>query len=180
MRDVEFMQANGLALGGSLENAIVMDEYRVLNAEGLRYADEFVKHKVLDAIGDLYLCGHPARVVFWRTLRPCAQQPDPARAARGQGRPRVVSFDQEAATPPAVSHQFAPLVAPRMNGRFVSGRIPVIARAAPGLDPRLHTAAVFEAVDARRRGRTHAHAPAAAARGAVDRWLGDPRMAAHR
>lgn len=59
MQDVEFMQANGLALGGSLGNAIVMDEYRVLNADGLRYGDEFVKHKVLDAIGDLYLCGRP-------------------------------------------------------------------------------------------------------------------------
>ena len=64
MQDVEFMQANGLALGGSLENAIVMDEYRVLNAEGLRYADEFVKHKVLDAIGDLYLCGHPLLATY--------------------------------------------------------------------------------------------------------------------
>jgi UDP-3-O-[3-hydroxymyristoyl] N-acetylglucosamine deacetylase len=52
------MRANGLGLGGSLDNAIVMDEYRVLNADGLRYADEFVKHKVLDAIGDLYLAGH--------------------------------------------------------------------------------------------------------------------------
>jgi UDP-3-O-[3-hydroxymyristoyl] N-acetylglucosamine deacetylase len=53
------MRAQGLALGGSLENAIVMDEYRVLNADGLRYEDEFVKHKVLDAVGDLYLLGHP-------------------------------------------------------------------------------------------------------------------------
>jgi UDP-3-O-acyl N-acetylglucosamine deacetylase len=59
MQDVEFMRSHGLALGGSLGNAIVMDEYRVLNADGLRYADEFVKHKVLDAIGDLYLVGHP-------------------------------------------------------------------------------------------------------------------------
>jgi UDP-3-O-[3-hydroxymyristoyl] N-acetylglucosamine deacetylase len=59
MQDVETLRSNGLALGGSLENAIVMDEYRVLNAEGLRYADEFVKHKILDAIGDLYLIGHP-------------------------------------------------------------------------------------------------------------------------
>lgn len=59
MQDVEFMQANGLALGGSLGNAIVMDEERVLNPDGLRYPDEFVKHKVLDAIGDLYLCGRP-------------------------------------------------------------------------------------------------------------------------
>ena len=52
------MRAQGLALGGSLDNAIVMDEYRVLNADGLRFEDEFVKHKVLDAIGDLYLLGH--------------------------------------------------------------------------------------------------------------------------
>jgi UDP-3-O-[3-hydroxymyristoyl] N-acetylglucosamine deacetylase len=59
MQDVEYLRSRGLALGGSLENAIVMDEYRVLNAEGLRYADEFVKHKLLDAIGDLYLAGHP-------------------------------------------------------------------------------------------------------------------------
>jgi UDP-3-O-[3-hydroxymyristoyl] N-acetylglucosamine deacetylase len=59
MQDVETMREQGLALGGSLDNAIVMDEYRVLNSDGLRYEDEFVKHKVLDAIGDLYLLGHP-------------------------------------------------------------------------------------------------------------------------
>lgn len=59
MQDVEYMRAQGLALGGSLDNAIVMDEYRVLNADGLRFEDEFVKHKVLDAIGDLYLFGYP-------------------------------------------------------------------------------------------------------------------------
>lgn len=64
MQDVETMRAHGLALGGSLENAIVMDEYRVLNADGLRYADEFVKHKVLDAIGDLYIVGHPLLAAF--------------------------------------------------------------------------------------------------------------------
>ncbi|HLR82615.1 MAG TPA: UDP-3-O-acyl-N-acetylglucosamine deacetylase [Paenalcaligenes sp.] len=57
--DVEAMRAAGLARGGSLDNAIVMDEYRVLNTDGLRYDDEFVKHKILDAIGDLYLIGHP-------------------------------------------------------------------------------------------------------------------------
>lgn len=59
MRDVEYLRAHGLALGGTLDNAIVMDEFRVLNDEGLRYADEFVRHKVLDAIGDLYLAGYP-------------------------------------------------------------------------------------------------------------------------
>ncbi|MES1981451.1 MAG: UDP-3-O-acyl-N-acetylglucosamine deacetylase [Pseudomonadota bacterium] len=59
MQDVEAMRAQGLALGGNLDNAIVMDEYRVINPDGLRFEDEFVKHKVLDAIGDLYLLGHP-------------------------------------------------------------------------------------------------------------------------
>ncbi len=59
MQDVEAMRAAGLGLGGSLQNAVVLDDVRVLNAEGLRYDNEFVKHKVLDAIGDLYLLGHP-------------------------------------------------------------------------------------------------------------------------
>ena len=59
MQDVEAMRSMGLALGGSLQNAVVLDETRVLNTEGLRYENEFVKHKVLDAIGDLYLLGHP-------------------------------------------------------------------------------------------------------------------------
>jgi UDP-3-O-[3-hydroxymyristoyl] N-acetylglucosamine deacetylase len=59
MQDVEAMRAQGLALGGSFDNAIVLDEYRVLNSDGLRYDNELVKHKVLDAIGDLYLLGHP-------------------------------------------------------------------------------------------------------------------------
>ncbi|MFA7243187.1 MAG: UDP-3-O-acyl-N-acetylglucosamine deacetylase [Sulfuricellaceae bacterium] len=59
MQDVEYLRSQGLALGGSLDNAVVMDEYRVLNSDGLRYEDEFVRHKVLDAIGDLYLLGHP-------------------------------------------------------------------------------------------------------------------------
>ncbi|PWF40366.1 UDP-3-O-acyl-N-acetylglucosamine deacetylase [Massilia glaciei] len=59
MQDVESLRGMGLARGGSLENAIVMDEYRILNSDGLRYDDEFVRHKILDAIGDLYLVGHP-------------------------------------------------------------------------------------------------------------------------
>ena len=59
MQDVEHMRAQGLALGANMDNAIVMDDYRVLNADGLRFEDEFVKHKVLDAIGDLYMLGHP-------------------------------------------------------------------------------------------------------------------------
>jgi UDP-3-O-[3-hydroxymyristoyl] N-acetylglucosamine deacetylase len=58
-KDVEMMRANGLAMGGGLDNAIVMDDYKVLNSDGLRYDDEFVKHKILDAMGDLYLLGKP-------------------------------------------------------------------------------------------------------------------------
>jgi UDP-3-O-[3-hydroxymyristoyl] N-acetylglucosamine deacetylase len=59
MRDIEMLRARNLILGGSMDNAVVLDDYRVLNEDGLRYEDEFVKHKVLDAIGDLYLLGHP-------------------------------------------------------------------------------------------------------------------------
>jgi UDP-3-O-[3-hydroxymyristoyl] N-acetylglucosamine deacetylase len=58
LRDIEMLRKNKLALGGSMDNAIVVDDYRVLNEDGLRYEDEFVKHKILDAIGDLYLLGH--------------------------------------------------------------------------------------------------------------------------
>jgi UDP-3-O-[3-hydroxymyristoyl] N-acetylglucosamine deacetylase len=58
-KDVEMLRSNGLALGGGLDNAIVMDDYKVLNSDGLRYDDEFVKHKILDAMGDLYIIGKP-------------------------------------------------------------------------------------------------------------------------
>lgn len=64
MHEVEYLRANGLARGGSLDNAIVLDEYRILNRDGLRYEDEFAKHKVLDAIGDLYMLGHPLLGAF--------------------------------------------------------------------------------------------------------------------
>jgi UDP-3-O-[3-hydroxymyristoyl] N-acetylglucosamine deacetylase len=59
MREFEFLRSKRLALGASLENAVAVDEYRVLNQDGLRYDDEFVRHKILDAVGDLYLLGHP-------------------------------------------------------------------------------------------------------------------------
>ena len=58
MRDIEYLQSQNLCLGGSFDCAIVLDEYRILNEEGLRFENEFVTHKVLDAIGDLYMCGH--------------------------------------------------------------------------------------------------------------------------
>jgi UDP-3-O-[3-hydroxymyristoyl] N-acetylglucosamine deacetylase len=64
MHEVEDLRDSGLALGGGLDNAVVLDEYRVLNSEGLRFADEFIRHKLLDAIGDLYLLGRPLLGAF--------------------------------------------------------------------------------------------------------------------
>jgi len=64
MHDVEALRDSGLALGGGLDNAVVLDEYRILNTDGLRFADEFIRHKVLDAIGDMYLLGHPLLGAF--------------------------------------------------------------------------------------------------------------------
>jgi UDP-3-O-[3-hydroxymyristoyl] N-acetylglucosamine deacetylase len=64
MHEVEDLRESGLALGGGLDNAVVLDEYRVLNADGLRFADEFIRHKLLDAIGDLYLLGKPLLGAF--------------------------------------------------------------------------------------------------------------------
>ena len=64
MQDVEDLRQSGLALGGGLENAVVLDDHRVLNAEGLRFGDEFIRHKILDAIGDLYLLGRPFLAAF--------------------------------------------------------------------------------------------------------------------
>jgi UDP-3-O-[3-hydroxymyristoyl] N-acetylglucosamine deacetylase len=64
MHDVEDLRESGLALGGGLENAVVLDEHRVLNADGLRFGDEFIRHKILDAIGDLYLLGRPFLAAF--------------------------------------------------------------------------------------------------------------------
>ncbi|HLX79708.1 MAG TPA: UDP-3-O-acyl-N-acetylglucosamine deacetylase [Burkholderiales bacterium] len=64
VHEVESLRQSGLALGGGLENAVVLDEHRVLNAEGLRYGDEFIRHKILDAIGDLYLLGRPFLAAF--------------------------------------------------------------------------------------------------------------------
>ena len=86
MREIEALRQHNLVLGGSLENAVVLDDYRVLNEDGLRYEDEFVKHKVLDAIGDLYLLGHSLIGAFTgyksghalnnRLLRELLEQPD--------------------------------------------------------------------------------------------------------
>ena len=63
-KEVEMMRSRGLALGGSLDNAVVVDEFKVLNSDGLRYGDEFVKHKILDAIGDMMMAGHPLLAAY--------------------------------------------------------------------------------------------------------------------
>ncbi len=108
MQEVEWLRANGLALGGSLDNAIVMDEFRVLNNDGLRYEDEFVKHKVLDAIGVLYILGHPFIGAFYayksghalnnRLLRTLLQD---------QSAWEYVSFDDETSAPAGIQQLHA-------------------------------------------------------------------------
>jgi UDP-3-O-[3-hydroxymyristoyl] N-acetylglucosamine deacetylase len=108
MQEVEWLRENGLAQGGGLDNAVVLDEYRVLNADGLRYADEFVKHKVLDAIGDLYLLGYPLLADFTAHKSGHALNNLLARAlldARDSW--ELVSFDEAAAAPVAVSRWLA-------------------------------------------------------------------------
>jgi UDP-3-O-[3-hydroxymyristoyl] N-acetylglucosamine deacetylase len=106
MQDVETLRGLGLARGGSMENAIVMDEYRILNMDGLRYDDEFVRHKILDAIGDLYLVGHPLLASYVahksghglnnQLLRALLAQPDAY---------EIVSFERIEAAPPAYANQ---------------------------------------------------------------------------
>jgi len=100
MRDIEKLRENQLALGGSLDNAVVLDDYRVVNEDGLRYEDEFVKHKMLDAVGDLYLLGHSLIGAFTgyksghalnnRLLRELIRQQDAW---------EVITFEDEARTP---------------------------------------------------------------------------------
>jgi UDP-3-O-[3-hydroxymyristoyl] N-acetylglucosamine deacetylase len=99
-KDVEMLRANGLALGGGLDNAIVMDDYKVLNNDGLRYDDEFVKHKILDAMGDLYILGKPLLAAYSafrsghamnnRLLRELLSQPDAY---------EVVTFEKDSQAP---------------------------------------------------------------------------------
>jgi UDP-3-O-[3-hydroxymyristoyl] N-acetylglucosamine deacetylase len=110
MHDVETLREQGLALGGSLENAIVMDEYRVLNSDGLRYADEFVKHKILDAVGDLYLIGHPLLAAFAAHKSGHALNNRLLRALLAdQSAWEMVSFDHVADAPEAVARLYPQL-----------------------------------------------------------------------
>ena len=107
-QDVEMLRNHGLALGGSLDNAIVLDEYRVLNSDGLRYADEFVKHKVLDAIGDLYLVGHPIIGAFTAHKSGHGLNNQLLRATLAQADAwEIVSFDKAEEAPPALSRFYA-------------------------------------------------------------------------
>ena len=108
IQDVEALRDSGLALGGSLDNAIVVDEYRVLNAEGLRYGDEFVKHKLLDAIGDLYLIGHPLIGYFSAHKSGHALNNRLLRETlASKGAWEWVTFEREEDAPAALSRLFA-------------------------------------------------------------------------
>lgn len=108
MQEVEYLRENGLALGGGLENAIVLDEFRVLNQDGLRYGDEFVKHKILDAIGDLYLLGHPLLAAYSSHKGGHALNNLLARALlQQQDAWELVSFQDEARAPSGVTRWLA-------------------------------------------------------------------------
>jgi UDP-3-O-[3-hydroxymyristoyl] N-acetylglucosamine deacetylase len=103
-KDVEMLRANGLALGGGLDNAIVMDDYKVLNADGLRYDDEFVKHKILDAMGDLYLVGKPFMASYSAFRSGHAMNNQLLRALLDQPEAYdIVSFDDVNQAPPGFS-----------------------------------------------------------------------------
>jgi len=108
MQEVEYLRENGLAQGGGLDNAVVLDEYRVLNADGLRYGDEFVKHKVLDAIGDLYLLGHPLLAHFEAHKSGHALNNQLARALlAAEDAWELVSFEEAAAAPASIARWLA-------------------------------------------------------------------------
>ena len=110
MHEIEYLRSKGLARGGSVDNAIVVDEYRILNQDGLRYDDEFVRHKVLDAIGDLYLLGNgligefraykSGHALNNASLRALIAQPDAW---------EVVTFENEATAP--ISYSLSPVAA---------------------------------------------------------------------
>jgi len=103
-KDVEMMRSRGLSLGGSMDNAIVVDDQRVLNAEGLRYDDEFTKHKILDAIGDLYIAGHPMLAAYsayksGHSLNNVLLR----KLLADRGNYEIVTFDRTSDAPPGLS-----------------------------------------------------------------------------
>jgi UDP-3-O-[3-hydroxymyristoyl] N-acetylglucosamine deacetylase len=104
MQDVEQLRESGLALGGGLDNAVVLDEYRVLNAEGLRFTDEFIRHKLLDAVGDLYLLGKPLLASFTAHKSGHALNNRLLRALLGEpGATEVVTFERAEEAPSGVA-----------------------------------------------------------------------------
>ena len=108
MQEVEYLRENGLALGGGLENAIVLDEFRVLNQDGLRYGDEFVKHKILDAVGDLYQLGHPLLAAYSSHKGGHALNNQLARALLEQRDAwELTTFDEAAQAPSGVTRWLA-------------------------------------------------------------------------
>ena len=99
-RDVEMMRSHGLALGGGLDNAIVLDDYKVLNADGLRYQDEFAKHKILDAMGDLYIVGKPLLAAYSAYRSGHAMNNQLLRALLAQpGSYEIVTFEKDSQAP---------------------------------------------------------------------------------
>ncbi len=111
VHEVEMLRNMGLARGGSLENAIVMDEYRILNHSGLRYDDEFVRHKILDAVGDLYLAGLPILGTYTAFKSGHALNNLLLRAALADGASEIVSFESNSSAPtfiwPAITAKIA-------------------------------------------------------------------------
>ena len=104
MQDIENLREDGLALGGGLDNAVVLDEYRVLNSEGLRFADEFIRHKLLDAMGDLYLLGRPLLASFSAHKSGHALNNRLARALLAESRAfELAVFERAAEAPAAVA-----------------------------------------------------------------------------
>ena len=103
-KDVEMMRARGLGLGGSMDNAIVVDDFKVLNGEGLRYDDEFVKHKILDAIGDMYVIGHPLIAAYTAFKSGHALNNKLVRAVLAdESAYQIVSFDDASRAPPGLA-----------------------------------------------------------------------------
>jgi len=103
MHEVEALRESGLALGGGLENAVVLDEFRVLNSDGLRFTDEFIRHKLLDAVGDLYLLGHPILGAFSAHKSGHAINNRLLRAATAEGAFEAVTFERVEDAPAGIA-----------------------------------------------------------------------------
>ncbi len=122
MHEVEDLRDSGLALGGGLDNAVVLDEYRVLNSEGLRFADEFIRHKLLDAIGDLYLIGGPLLGAFSAHKSGHALNNKLVRAALADAAAlEPVVFERAEETPAGVARLVSHTLNARLDARLGAG-----------------------------------------------------------